>query len=142
MDAVKTTFEFDSNDIRIPVKVSILGPLTIGRFTFSLDTGSTRSSIRPNCLERLGYDLTKEVGGINVRGVTGIGYAKTYTVSSLTALGQTKANVLLIAQDYPKSVTVDGLLGLDFFRGNVLALDFHQGTISLRPPRPRWQFWR
>ena len=63
-------------------------------------------------------------------------------VSNLTALGQSKRDLVVAAQEFPITVEADGLLGLDFFRGLILNLDFSRGRISLRPPRPRWQFWR
>ena len=96
----------------------------------------------PKLLARIGYDLSKPTGHVNVRGVTGVGTAKLFSATSITALGHTAKNLSVISQDYPKSVTVDGLLGLDFFREKILTIDFHRGTIALRPPYPRWQFWR
>jgi len=54
----------------------------------------------------------------------------------------TRTNFPVVAHDLPPAVTVDGLLGLDFFRDLVLTLDFARGRIDLRPPRPWWRVWR
>ena len=40
------------------------------------------------------------------------------------------------------AVMIDRLLGLDFFRGLVLTLDFARGDIALRGPKRWWHFWR
>jgi hypothetical protein len=37
----------------------------------------------------------------------------------------------IIAHTLPPSATVDGLLGLDFFRGQQLNIDFRRGEITL-----------
>lgn len=48
---------------------------------------------------------------------------------------------VVAAHDLPLGVEADGLLGLDFFRGFVLTLDFVRGRITLAP-KHWWQFWR
>lgn len=136
------SYPFDPGAIRIAVQVYLHGPLRGKYFLFSLDTAATRTSIRPQCLQDIGIDMSQPAGQVSVRGVTGIGTASTYVVPSLTALGHESKNVTVIAQDFPKSVTVHGLLGLDFYRGRIFTIDFDQGFITLRPPRSRWRFWQ
>jgi hypothetical protein len=41
----------------------------------------------------------------------------------------------------PLGIEADGLLGLDFFRGFILNIDFIRGRIKLSIRR-WWQFWR
>ncbi len=48
---------FDPAGIRILVPVEVAGPRRRFRFEFALDSGATRTVIRPRYLERLGYDL-------------------------------------------------------------------------------------
>ena len=60
----------------------------------------------------------------------------------LICLGQTRLAFPVAALDPAGARGADGLLGLDFVRGLVLKLDFVRGLVSLRPPHPRWQFWR
>jgi hypothetical protein len=40
-------------------------------------------------------------------------------------------SVSFLGHTLPPSAGVDGLLGLDFFRGQVLTVDFHKGMIAL-----------
>ena len=54
-----------------------------------------------------------------------------FPVSRLKALGQERTHFLVAALTFPPSVTVDGLLGLDFFRGQTLTIDFRTGEITL-----------
>ena len=49
----------------------------------------------------------------------------------IRALGQERTNFPLLGHTLPPSASIDGLLGLDFLRGQVLNIDFRQGTISL-----------
>src|SRR5436190_2251748 len=48
-------------------------------------------------------------------------------LSALTALDRVRTEFVVAARDFPLGVEVDGLLGLDFFRGLVLTLDFARG---------------
>jgi len=77
-----------------------------------------------------------------IRSATGGAAAPFVAVPHLLALGQVRANFDVLAHDLPPTVTHDGLLGLDFFRGLVLKLDFARGRAALRPPRRWWQFWK
>jgi hypothetical protein len=46
-------------------------------------------------------------------------------------LGQERQNFTVIAYTLPPTATIDGLLGLDFFRNHVLTIDFQNGEITL-----------
>jgi hypothetical protein len=52
-------------------------------------------------------------------------------VSKLTALGQDRTAFPALARTLPPNAGIDGVLGLDFFRGQVLTFDFRGGTIPL-----------
>lgn len=47
------------------------------------------------------------------------------------ALGESRESFPVVAHTLPPSATVDGLLGLDFFRGRRLLLDFRQGLLEI-----------
>lgn len=64
------------------------------------------------------------------------------TVAALVALDRVKTNYPVFVYDPPPTVIIDGLLGLDFFRGFILTLDFARGAISLSLLKRWWQFWR
>jgi hypothetical protein len=60
---------------------------------------------------------------------------------AVAALDRVRTDFLVAAHEFPLGVEADGLLGLDFFRGFILTLDFVGGRVSLSPKR-WWQFWR
>ena len=68
--------------------------------------------------------------------------ARVVRVPHLLALGHGRRDFPVAAHEFAPTRLYDGLLGLDFFRGLVLTLHFAAGAITLRPPAPRWQFWR
>jgi hypothetical protein len=47
------------------------------------------------------------------------------------ALGRVLEDFPLICHTLPSSTNVDGLLGLDFFRGTSLHIDFKTGFVSV-----------
>jgi hypothetical protein len=49
----------------------------------------------------------------------------------LTALGQERFGFPVLGHTLPPSAGVDGLLGLDFFRGLCLTIDFRAGQLHL-----------
>jgi hypothetical protein len=61
-------------------------------------------------------------------------------VPALAALDRVRTDFLVAAHDLPLGVTTTGLLGLDFFRGFVLTIDFFRVRITLAPRR-WWWFW-
>jgi hypothetical protein len=54
-----------------------------------------------------------------------------YRLPALSALGVDLRDLDVCAADFSAS-SFDGVLGLDFLRGRVLAIDFQTGTIDLR----------
>jgi hypothetical protein len=52
-------------------------------------------------------------------------------VNRINALGHDRINLSVLAHTLPPSAWVDGLLGLDFFRGLTLTLDFRSRQITL-----------
>jgi hypothetical protein len=90
----------------------------------------------------MGYDLSRALGQTRIRSATGTALAPLLRVSAVAALGRVQTDFLVAAHDLPLGTEADGLLGLDFFRGLVLTLDFARGRISLSAPKRWWQFWR
>ena len=133
---------FDPTARSVMVPVVIVGPRQSFDFLFALDTGATQTTIRPELLRRLGYDLSRPAGRTRLRSATGGAPAQVFRVSAVAALDRVRTDFLVAAHDLPLGVEADGLLGLDFFRGLVLKLDFGRGRITLTAPKRWWQFWR
>ncbi len=52
-------------------------------------------------------------------------------LTRLSALGQHRFGFPVIAHTLPPGSNVDGLLGLDFLRGQILTIDFRANWLSL-----------
>lgn len=63
------------------------------------------------------------------------------TVGKQIALDQQRENFTVMSHELPATFEDEGLLGLDFFRGLVLTLDFANGTIDLARPKPVTRRW-
>jgi hypothetical protein len=120
----------------------VTGPSRTLKVRLAIDTGATHSLIRGSFLAGLGYDLSAATRRGGLRSVTGGARAPIIQVRQLTVLGRARTDFPVVAHDMPPAVTYDGLLGLDFFRGLVLELDFARGRVALRPPRRWWHLWR
>lgn len=136
------TASFDAAARTILVRVTVVGPARVEELLLALDTGANQTSVRPEILRRLGFDLTRPVRSQNVRTASGAVRAPVVLASHVRCLGQTREAFPVSALDPAGARGADGLLGLDFLRGLVLRLDLARGSVALRPPAPRWQFWR
>ena len=126
---MSTPFDPAGRSVLIPVH--LFGRRAGHNFRFIVDTGATQTCIRPEYLQRLGVDLDRPVGRTRIRSATGGAQVPLFRVSSVVALDHTRDDFLIAAQDLPVSVAADGLLGLDFYRGFILKLDFARGRASV-----------
>ena len=117
------TFTFNPNHGLIRVHADLSGPTGDTVVYLALDTGAATTLIGLKPLQLIGYDPTKTGQPVNI--VTGSGTVAAYRlpVASLAALGSTRTSFPVNAHNLPSGTSVDGVLGLDFFRGQVLKLD-------------------
>ena len=103
---------------------------------FVVDTGAASSCVNLAAAKRLGMRLGAP---LNVEGVGGwtTGYRCTGFLASVGGmrLPQTVVALDLSAPAKGCSEAIDGLIGADFFNGNVMRIDFKRGTLS-RVDRP------
>lgn len=111
------------------------------RVRMAVDTGATRTVLRASILRYVGYDLTTNVSPVRMTSATGVQAAVLTWVRNLAALGRS-GPLSVVAHELPPTFEGHGLLGRDFFGYNILTIDFTRSIVSLRPPYPRWQFWR
>jgi predicted aspartyl protease len=97
----------------------------------TLDTGASDTFIDDARLAAVGYTRAHATNQHQV--VTGSGYVTVLEVPLQTfrALGQTRPDFPVLAHAFPAGAGHDGVLGLDFFRGQILTLDFQKGEITL-----------
>ena len=125
------TFPFNPKKGLVFLKAEITGPGGRARLRFALDTGATQTLVNAAPLVGIGYDPALATKHVQVTTGSGTVYAPVITATSLGALGHDRPNFQVLCHTLPPSATVDGLLGLDFFRDHVLTLDFQQGQIEL-----------
>jgi hypothetical protein len=131
---------FPPDASRLIVPVLVTGPRRSYEFRCTLDTGAERTVLPTESLRLLGCDLSRPISHAHLRSATGLTTVPLIRVPAVTALDRVRPNFLVAAHDFPLGVTTTGLLGLDFFRGFVLTIDFVRGRISLSRRR-WWWFW-
>jgi predicted aspartyl protease len=125
------SFPFQSQQGLIHVEVEVEGLAASVRVHLALDTGATDTAVSADALRNAGYNPAAASGQAQVTTASGLVTIPEVTVSRLTSLGQSRAAFTVLALTLPPSAGVDGVLGLDFLRGQILTIDFRSGQISL-----------
>jgi len=123
---------FDPTQGLIIVRAQLLGPSGVGILRLALDTGATRTLINAGMLLSVGIDPALSSERVQVTTGSGVEFAPRVNVQSITALGKTSTDFPVISHTLPPSANVDGLLGLDFIRGQVLHTDCRSGQLLLQ----------
>jgi len=124
-------FSFDPLRGLIVLRAEITGPSGSGVVQLALDTGATTTLINVALLVAIGYDPSLSTDRVQATTGSGVEFAPRVELQRLTALGQERYGLRVLARTLPPSSGVDGLLGLDFFRGLHLSVDFRTGQISI-----------
>ena len=113
------------------VPAAVDGPSGSGVLRLALDTGATGTVINVGMLVALGYDPALTPQRIQVATGSGVEFVPRITLDKIVALGQERTHFPVLGHTLPPSAGIDGLLGLDFVRGQTLTVDFRTGTITL-----------
>ncbi len=124
-------FQFDPNAALLLVRVELVGPTGKAFLKLALDTGATRTLINPEMLTAVGYDPAQAASYTEITTGSRVERTADLFVARLAALGHEKLNLKVHAHALPSRASIDGLLGLDFFRGLNLNIDFRSGVITL-----------
>jgi hypothetical protein len=116
----------------IVVEAVVDGPGGNSRLSVALDTGATDTILCSSFLAMLGYNLAGAARQIPVTMGSGVVLLPRVAVSRLTALGQGRLNFPVLAHTFPPTATIQGILGLDFLRGQAVNIDFRTGLIDLQ----------
>jgi hypothetical protein len=87
--------------------------------------------INVGMLVAIGYDPALVPGRIQVTTGSSIEFAPRVAIERIEVLGRERIAFPVLAHTLPPSAGVDGLLGLDFLRGQILTIDFSSGRIML-----------
>ncbi len=113
------------------IEAEISGPRGQAGARLILDTGASSSMLHPDVLRSAGYEPDASTELARITTGSGAATAPRLVVTRLTALGRHAIGLRLVAHDLPREANADGLLGLDFFRGLALTIDFRAGRITL-----------
>lgn len=125
------TWTFELGRSLIFVDVSIWRAHAGFTYRFALDTGATRTVVRPEALGLAGYDLSVPSGRTIATTGSGVSAVDQHVIERIQALGIESRDLLVSASNLPPELDIDGLFGLDFFRDRRLAIDFRDGTIAV-----------
>jgi hypothetical protein len=90
--------------------------------------------IHPSLLVAVGCDPATAEQRTEVTTGSGVEFAAEVPVDKILALEQHREDFPVLAHTLPPSAGVDGVLGLDFLRGLILTIDFHNGRATLARP--------
>lgn len=122
---------FDPQQGLIIVRTELWGPTGSAVLRLALDTGATATVVNIAMLVAVGYDPALAPTRVQVTTGSGVEYAPRVTLRRILALGQERVDCAVLGHTLPPSAGVDGLLGLDFLRGQSLTVDFRTGHVTL-----------
>ena len=96
----------------------------------ALDTGATGSMINCDIAVLLGYDPVSLEERIRITTGSGIEFVPQIKIKKIEIPGRFKKNFPILCHTLPPGATIDGLLGLDFFRGVSFTIDLKLGTFT------------
>jgi len=122
---------FDPQEKLIVVPARLSGPAGDAVVRLALDTGATSTLVNTEVMVLLGYDPATAPDRIQVTTGSGVEFCARLFVERIEAVGRTLERFPLLCHTLPSSAQIDGLLGLDFFRGCYLGIDLRTGEITV-----------
>ena len=124
-------YPFNPHDGLIIVPVTVGGPQREVTVELALDTGATTTVISQNALQYAGIHLDEEGRPAEITTGSGIESVLEVCLASIYALGKVETDFSILCHTLPPSAGIDGVLGLDFLRGERLIIDFRAGLLTL-----------
>lgn len=125
------SFVFNPHHGLIVVGAELYGPSGSIVLRLSLDTGASTTMISIAPLVAAGYDRALVGERVQVTTAAGVEFVPRLRVERLSSLGCHRADLAALAHTLPPSAGIDGLLGLDFLRGQQLSINFREVTVTL-----------
>jgi hypothetical protein len=125
------SLSFDPRQGLIVVRAELWGPTGSAILQLALDTGATGTLVNVGMLVAVGYDPALAPDRFQVTTGSGVEFVPRITLDKIVTLEQERQGFPVLGHTLPPSAGVDGLLGLDFFRGQTLTIDFRAGEIKL-----------
>ncbi len=115
----------------ILVIAEMSGPRGRANARLVLNTGASGSLLHPEILRSADYDPAASTDLARITTGTGSATVPRLMFNRLSALGRHAIGLRVLAHALTAGAGVDGLLGLDFFRGLAPTIDFRAGRIDL-----------
>jgi hypothetical protein len=126
------SFIFNPHHGVIVVGARLYGPSNSIVLRLALDTGASTTMVGIAPLVTAGYDPALMGDRVQVTTPAGVVFLPRLTIGRLSSLGCERADLAVLGHTLPPRAGVDGLLGLDFLRGQRLSIDFREGAITLQ----------
>ena len=127
-----TTFPFELNDdVNL---IIVLASVDGFDLRLALDTGASNTIIDLTALLIAGYRKSDATDTVEIETGKGIIQADVYTVRAFQALGILKSRFAVCSYDFLANsilTDIDGVLGIDFFRGRTVCIEFTQSVITI-----------
>ena len=123
--------KFDPNKQLIVVRTRIIGPAGDTMIHLALDTGASSTVIGWDALALVGYQLADAYCHVEMTTGSGTELVPKIKLQQIETLGKRRRSLGVVAHSLPSTASVDGLLGLDFFRRLRLTVDFRKNTVKL-----------
>jgi hypothetical protein len=125
------SLSFNPKEGLIVVPTRLWGPNGDTLVRLALDTGATGSVLNWDVVVLLGYDPATVPERVQMTTGSGVEFVPRIVIEKIEAIRQERRNFPILCHTMPPSTTVDGVLGLDFFRGYRLVLDFRMGLTMI-----------
>ena len=125
------SLSFDPKEGLIIVPTRLWGPRGDTVVRLALDTGAVVTVVNWDVVVFLGYDPAIVSERIQMTTGSGVEFVPQIIIEKVEAIEQERRRFSVLCHTLPPSATVDGVLGLDFFRGHRLDLDFRTGLITI-----------
>ena len=125
------SFPFDPVQGLIIVSAELWGHSGSVVLRLALDTGATGTVVNVGTLVAIGYDPALVPERIQVTTGSGVEFVPRVVLDKVVAVGHERTDFPVLCHTLPPGTGVDGLLGLDFFRGQSLTIDLRSGHLTL-----------
>ena len=122
---------FDAQRGLIVIPTRLWGPSGDVVVRLALDTGATRTLVNWDPMVFVGYDPASAGPRIEVTTGSGVEFVPEVRVRIVQALQHEQGDFPVLCHTLPPSAMVDGVLGLDFMRGQRLIVNFRTADVAL-----------
>jgi hypothetical protein len=114
--------------------IELKGKINRQNLTLVLDTGASHTTIDLSWLYVAGFDISDAIDKVGLETGKGPVEAYVFKVKSLDFLGIAQPDFQVCAYDFLSEnvlSAIDGILGLDFFRGHDLHISFKRFEVTV-----------